>query len=245
VVQVGEPLHIYLRRQPVQDMTYLFFHPPDDIYHEKAADNLSYRKTLLSKGSGNDSERMYFPQDSKSNFLQFEPNSSIPLNYNFTISAVQPNDPSNITYKLRVLIDIDYDNDKDYDDAISFEISGTANSERRIKEGTVQIDTSRLKKFDGKNGGRLRVTISRVDDLDTTVTIYCGYQGYNSYIFLPFSKYKYEGDDQENGENYWPWVLAGAAIVLITGAAYFYLRQKKEERIPEPVEKRKGARRRR
>ena len=77
-VQVGEPLHLYIRRQPVQDMTFLFFHPPDDIYNEKAMDNLSYRKILLQRDTGLDFIRMFYPQDGNSNFLQFEPNSSIP-----------------------------------------------------------------------------------------------------------------------------------------------------------------------
>lgn len=244
-VQVGEPLHIYIRRQPVQDMTFLYFHAPDATYDEKARDNISYRKILLARGSGMDSERMFFPQDPQSNFLQFEPNASIPSTYNFTISAVQPEDISDITYTLLVVIDIDYENDKNYDEQISFEISGEADSSRAIKEGTIPFGDDQLKKFDGERGGRLRVNISRKDYLDTTVTIYCGYQGYNSFLVLPYSKYKYEGEIPEDGKNYWPWVLAGAAIVIIIGVAYFYLRQKQVERIPKPEEKKRGARRRR
>ena len=245
VVEVGEPLHIYLRRQPVQDMTYLYFHPPDDIYNEKAMDNLSYRKTLLPRGSGNDFERMFFPQDPASNFLQFEPNSTIPLTYSFPISAVKPTDLSDITYKLLVLIDIDYGNDKDYDKQISFEITGEADSERVIKEGIVPMDVSQLKKFEGKDGGRLRVNISRKDFLDTTVTIYCGYQGQNSYIVLPYSKYKYEGETSDNGNELWPWFLAAGGIIIIAGIAFFYLKQKQVEKAPPPVEKRRSVARRR
>jgi hypothetical protein len=240
-VQVGEPLHIYLRRQPVQDMTYLYFHPPDEIYEQKSHDNLSYRKTLLERGTGHDFIVLYFPQDSISNFLQFEPNASIPFTYNFTISTVRPN----INYILNIKIDIDYDHDGRYDKEISFDIRGEEDDKIESKTGIIPVDVSELKKFDEKNGGRLRVNISRKDEIDTTITIYCGYRGYNSYLVLPFSKYKYEGEEPGDGESYWPWILAGAGLVIITGTAYFYLRQKKEEEIPHPVEKRKGARRRR
>jgi hypothetical protein len=244
-VQVGEPLHIYLRRQPVQDMTYLYFHPPDGTYQEKAMDNLSYRKTLFSKGSGSDSERMFFPQDPASNFLQFEPNETISLTYNFTISAVRPIDLTDTTYILQVLIDVDYNNDKDYDYQIIFEISGEANSEREVKKGTVSINMDRLKKFDAKNGGRLRVNISRKDDLQTSVTIYCGYQGLNSYFVLPFSKYKYETSENGNSYNVLPWILLVGGVVIIAGVGYFYLKQKQVDKAPKPEERKRGARRRR
>jgi hypothetical protein len=245
VVEEGEPLHLYLRRQPVQDYTYLYFHPPDVTYQEKAENNLSYRKTFLTKDSGNDLETMFFPQDPKSNFLQFEPNSSLSFEYSFVISAVKPPDPSDLTYILEFLVDIDYDNDGHYDDQLSFEISGDADSESAVKEGTVTVDMDQLKRFDGKRGGRLRVTISRKDDIDTSVTIYCGYQGYNSYFVFPFSKYKYEGEPPDDGGDYWLWILAGAGILIVGGIAYLYIRQKQVEKPPEPDKRRKGARRRR
>ncbi|MGA1820863.1 MAG: hypothetical protein ACMUHU_07645, partial [Thermoplasmatota archaeon] len=190
-VPVGEPLHLYLRRQPAQDMTFLYFHPPDDTYNNKAKDDLTYRETLLAKGTGNDTMTMYFPQDPASNFLQFEPNVTLEFTYNFVISAVRPTNPSDTTYVLKVLIEIDEDRDKDYDREISFEITGTANSERGYKNGTVSGNTGDLKAFDGKKGGRLRVTFSREDDLDSSLTFYCGYQGYHSYFQLPYSKFQY------------------------------------------------------
>ncbi|MGA1793073.1 MAG: hypothetical protein ACMUHM_03910 [Thermoplasmatota archaeon] len=246
-VPVGEPLHLYIRRQPVQDMTFLYFHPPDDTYNNKARDDLSYRKTLLAKGTGNDTLTMYFPQDPESNFLQFEPNNTLKLTYNFVISAIKPTDPSNTTYKLKVRIEIDEDRDRNYDREISFEITGTADSERGYKNGTVAGNTGDLKAFDGKKGGRLRITLSREDDLDSTLTIYCGYQGYHSYFQLPYSKFRYAPD--ENGDDppvVWPYVLGVAGIVVLSGAAYFYFRSKQEEKEPPAkVPERRGGRRRR
>jgi len=246
-VPVGEPLHLYIRRQPVQDMTYLYFHPPDDTYNNKAKDDLTYRETLLAKGSGNDTLTMFFPQDPKSNFLQFEPNSTLKFTYNFVISAVRPTDTSNTTYILKVLIQIDEDRNGKYDRDLSFEITGTANSERSYKNGTVSVNTGSLKAFDGKEGGRLRVTLSREDDLDSSLTIYCGYKGYHSYFQLPYSKFQYlPPDDGKNSPSVTPYVLGVAGIIVISGVAYFYFKSRQEDGKKESKEpERKGARRRR
>ena len=88
LVEEGEPLHLYIRRSPIQDDTYLYFHPPEGKYYNDSYNDLGYRKTLLQKGGGNDTVTLFYPQDPGSNFLQFEPNPSLILRYNFTISAI-------------------------------------------------------------------------------------------------------------------------------------------------------------
>ncbi len=245
VIKVGEPLHLHLRRLPVQDMTYLFFHPPDSTYENIAKDDLSYRKTFLAKGTGRDFEVIYFPQDPQSNFLQFEPNSSIPLTYSFNISGVKPMDLTDIAYILNIKIDIDYNHDGSYDDVISFDIKGETKSHMESKKGTVPINMNDLKKFNAKDGGRLRINISRQDHVDTSLTVYCGYHGYNSYLELPFSKYKYIDPVDPPPPVIWPWVLGIGALMILAAVGFFYFKQKQvENNTPEPVV-RKGARRKR
>ncbi|MBN1390565.1 MAG: hypothetical protein JXA22_07990 [Candidatus Thermoplasmatota archaeon] len=229
-VPEGEPLHLYIRRQPVQDMTYLYFHPPDQIYADRSRDDLDYRETLMQKGSGNDTLRMFYPQDPdpRNNFLQFMPNASLELTYNFVISAVRPLDISNTTYILVVLIDMDMDHDGKYDRDISFEISGEADSQRSYKNGTVPIDIGSLRSFDGERGGRLRVTLSRKDDIDTSVTIYCGYRGFHSWFQLPFSKFDHSPQEDDTPPS-WPYLIGFAAILVVCGVAYFYFRSRPEK----------------
>ena len=245
VIPVGEPLHIYLRRQPVQDYTYLFFHPPDDTYSQLSRDNTTYRKSLLAKGSGFDFEVLYFPQDPISNFLQFEPNETIPLTYNFTIAAQRPVDLTDTTYIVNVKIEIDYNHDRNYDKVISFDITGRTISDVETKTGTIEIDTSELEKMNFKEGGRLRINISRKDDIDTLVTIYCGYHGFHSYLELPYSKYKQPSDENVDERKFWPYFLGIAGVFVIAAVAFFYFKQKQEESRPKEPEKGKRSHRRR
>ncbi|MGA1872689.1 MAG: hypothetical protein ACMUHY_03370 [Thermoplasmatota archaeon] len=247
VVPVGEPLHLHIRRQPVSDMTFLYFHPPDDTYNERARNDLSYRLTLLEKGSGNDTLTMYYPQDPQSNFLQFEPNATLEFTYSFALSAVKPVDPSDMTFILEVLVEIDEDRDGDYEDEVSFEISGEANSERSLMEGTVPIDIGKMEPFDGKKGGRLRVTLSRADELETSLTIYCGYGGYHSWFQLPYSKFKYlPPDGDPDDPSMWPYVLGIAGVVVVSGIAYFFFRSRQQEqrKKSEPPIRDRGRRKR-
>ncbi|MFW3145204.1 MAG: hypothetical protein ACMUIE_00145 [Thermoplasmatota archaeon] len=245
-VKEGEPLHLYIRRSPVQDDTYLYFHPPEGKYYNDSFDDLGYRKTLFQKGSGNDTVMLFYPQDPNSNFLQFEPNSTLQLRYNFTISAIAPDLQPDLNYRLGVRIELDYQHDGDYDQELYFEIGGLADSEPRVKEGTIQVDISELEKFDGKEGGRIRITLSREDELDSTLTIYCGNKGFHSWLQLPFSKYKYEGDNGENGNGNTAILVillaSGAAVVLVAAIMIRRSGKKKEEPVQEPVSR--SARRR-
>ncbi|MEA3559958.1 MAG: hypothetical protein U9R75_11960 [Candidatus Thermoplasmatota archaeon] len=197
VVRSGEPLHLYLRRKPVQDMTYLHFYPPDN---DLIGSNVSYRETLQQKGNVGDSfPLMFYPQSRESNFLQFEPNSSVQFHYHFVISAQNPPPPivEEPVYRVKVLIELDYEHDGKYDRELSFEISGVTGKGPEIKEGNVQFNIGSLERFEGETGGRVRVNISRQDNLGSVVTIYCGTDGYNSYFQLPYSKYKYLGGSDD------------------------------------------------
>jgi hypothetical protein len=218
-VPVGEPLHLFLRRSPVQDRTYLYFHPPGDGYFNESRDNLSYRETLTQKGTETSQFYMRYPEAAESNFLQFEPNRTLKLTYSFTISAVKPPDISDIQYILGIIIELDYDHDGKWDREISFEINGDADNNRHIKEGEVDVNIDTLKKFDGEKGGRIQVTILRLDDIDTTLTIYCGYLGYHSFFQLPFSKYRYQ-QETDTPSNTWIWVTVGGAGLIAVFVIY-------------------------
>ncbi|MFO8052038.1 MAG: hypothetical protein R6V01_10145 [Thermoplasmatota archaeon] len=243
VVEVGEPLHLYIRRMPVQDMTYLHFYPPDD---ELIGDNFSYRKTLQQKDTPGDSFRMFYPQSRESNFLQFEPNSSVRFYYHFVVSGQVPLATITVKpiYRIKVLIELDYEHDDVYDREITLEITGTAGQGPEVKEGNIPIDTSELKRFKGDTGGRIRVNISRQDSLSSVVTIYCGTGGHHSWFRLPYSKYKYEGES-ENGSST-PMIVVLLAILIFTAIAVSVLLYKDaQQKKKKEMEKEKGRKSRR
>jgi len=218
-VPVGDPLHLYLRRSTLEDRTYLFFHPPGDGYDDESRDDIAYRETLTRKGTETDHFYMRYPEAAESNFLQFEPNRTLEMTYSFTISSVRPSDISDIRYILGILIELDYDHDGKWDRDIAFEITGDSDNNRYTMEGKVDVDVDSLRKFDGEKGGRIQVTLSRLDDLDTTLTVYCGYLGYHSHFQLPYSKYSHlqEADDPSDA---WRWVVAGGVVIIMAFIVY-------------------------
>jgi len=240
-VQVGEPLDLYIRRKPVQDMTYLFFHPPDDGYDTRSVEDPGYRKGLMPKGTIGDSFSMWYPQDRDSNFLQFEPNATLKLGYNITVSAIYPGVPGQIkdsNFTIDVLIELDYENDRKFDREISFSIRDESYSKPTVKEGEINIDVRSLRKFDVKEGGRIKVTFSRADDLDTIVSIYCGYRGYHSYLMFPYSKFRYTSIQEENKSDSWKWMLLFGGSILVGGALILFLKDRgKQKRSVEQPKK--------
>ncbi|MGA1848966.1 MAG: hypothetical protein ACMUHB_06465 [Thermoplasmatota archaeon] len=235
-VPVGEPLHLYLRRSPVQDRTYLYFHPPGDGYQNESKDDIAYRETLTRKGTETDHFFMRYPEAIGSNFLQFEPNGTLKMTYSFTISSVKPPDISDIRYTLGIIIELDYDHDGKWDRDIAFEITGDADNNRYTKEGEVDVDVGSLKRFDGEKGGRIQVTLSRLDDIDTTLTIYCGYLGYHSHFQLPYSKYRYE-QEQDGPSRAWVWVVVGGVAVIGAFIVYVIYSGRKKKTPPQSRER--------
>lgn len=250
VVKVGEPLHLYIRRQPVQDDTYLHFYPPDDTL---IGNNQSYRKTLQQRGNAGDSFLMFYPQARQSNFLQFEPNITLKFTYNFSILAQNPSLPvaSNIIFRIRVSLKLDYDHDGVYDRDLSFEISGPTSNEIQVFEGTVPVKVGDLEKFQGSTGGRIKVNISREDSMASTVIVYCGTDGHYSWFQLPYSKYEYKGEDVTNPSGPYIYVFIGIIVVVGIVVAVLVFRdtknkkEKEKERLEEEERSKKRRRRRR
>ncbi len=242
-VPVGEPLHLYLRRSPVQDRTYLYFHPPGDGYANESKDDIAYRETLTKKGTETDHFFMRYPEAIESNFLQFEPNKTLKMTYSFTISSVKPSDISDIKYTLGIIIELDYDHDGKWDRDIAFEITGDADNNLYTKEGEVDVDIGSLKKFDGKKGGRIQITLSRLDDIDTTLTIFCGYLGYHSHFQLPYSKFRYEQEPDEPSRA-WMWVVVGGVVVIGVFIVYVIYSGRKKTLPPSKEKNRRGRGRR-
>ena len=229
-VKEGDPLHLYVTRSVTQDMTFLYYHAPLDPNGNISAD-ARYRHSFGEKGSDTDSLVMFFPQDKDSNFLQFQPNMTLTAHYDITLSAVTPADTSDLGFDLKVTIELDLERDGEYDHTVTFHITGTADSSRTTHTGDMAMDPSDLEPFDGEKGGRIRVTITREDDIDTSVVMYCGYQGKTSSIWLPYSKFTYvpQDDDGDDGSYVWLVVLAIAVFIAIIVVALISGRDKEKK----------------
>jgi hypothetical protein len=246
-VSDGEPLHLWFKRSPAQALTTLSFYEPQ--MDEEMTSDPRFRHVLTPKGDNNSSMVAFFPTHPDNNFLQFEYNSTITGFYNFTISAVLPRDVTDIDFRIRVTMEFAQTRGEEFDDNISFQIEGKADSDRRSYSGEIQIDSDMIEKFDGRKGGRIRVTVERVDDIDTDVLIYCGYRGLFSSLTLPFSKYTYTPD--ENGEEGFDWttfliiVFGSLVIIILVFLAFGIIGGKKEEKKEEPLlSDRRGRRKR-
>jgi hypothetical protein len=215
----------------------LHFYKPLD--NEDVRGDARFRATLGPKGSGNDSLTMYFPTDQKSNFLQFEYNASLQGNYSFMISAISFLVDQ---FNLKVTLSFDKDRDGDYDKIFDFSIIGNTDRDITRYEGNLSIPPNLIDEFNGKTGGRIKMTIQREDDLDINILIYCGYRGEFSSIWLPYSKYIYEPDSKENGPDYTLFVILGlGAAALIVIVIVLGTRAKSEEPIEDiSSKKRKG-----
>jgi hypothetical protein len=239
-VMVGEPLHIYLRKDVPQQMLYLHFYPPSG--NVPLTDTTS-RFTLERKGDINSTVVTFFPRDINSNFLQFEPNSTVEAKYQLMLFASRPINASDNIAKLELIIEIDYERDNRYDERFTKTISFSANSTFIEVKGALPIQSQELKRFDGKRGGKVRLTLTRSDDLDTIVVMHCGSSEHPSYIQLPFSKYKYVPSEDHNGGI--PPLLVvgiGAAIVVVFFLALRLLTRGSEPKKDDWQERRKGKR---
>ncbi len=215
-VQVGEPLHLWLKRSPAQDLTTLSFYPIQ--VDDTVSSDPKFRHSLGPKGQENSKLTAYFPTHPDSNFLQFEYNSTLVGAYNFTISAILPNNASDIEFRLKVTLAFAQVRGSDLDVEYSFVILGQADSNRKTYTGDIEIDKDRLDRFDGEKGGRMKLTIERVDNIDTDVLLYLGYGGRTCSMDLPYSKYRYEPIKEE--EDGFDWtiliiILFGSLVIII------------------------------
>ncbi len=246
-VRDGEPLHLWFKRSPAQALTTLSFYEPQ--MDEEMISDPRFRHVLKPKEEQNSTLLAFFPTHPENNFLQFEYNSTITAVYNFTISAVLPRDVTDIDFRIRVTIEFAQTRGEEYDQNVSFEIEGKADSDRRSYTGEIEIDSEMIERFDGRKGGRIRLTVERVDDIDTDVLIYCGYRGWFSSFTLPFSKYTYTPD--ENGEEGFDWttfliiIFGSLVIIILVFLAFGIIGGKKEEKKEEPLLSDRGRRRRR
>ena len=188
-VRVGEPLHIYLRKDVAQQLLYLHFYPPPgDVPLTEATS----RFALDRKGSLNATVVTFFPRDMGSNFLQFEPNASVEAKYQLMLFASRPLNVSDNKARLELIIELDYQNDNEYDERFVATVRFNATSSFVKVQGSLPMDPEELRRFDGKKGGKVRMTLARADDLDTIVVVHCGSSAEPSFVQLPFSKYRYE-----------------------------------------------------
>jgi hypothetical protein len=243
-VREGEPLHLWFKRSPTQNLTTLSFYEQE--ISKDIREDPRYRHMIGPGGS----MVVYFPTHPDSNFLQFEYNETLRGNYTFTLLPMVSTNPGSTEFSLKVIIDFDTQRDGKYDKQISFKITGMADSNRREYTGNITVDPELIQKFDGKKGGRIRITIQREDDLDTNVLLYCGYLGDISYLNLPFSKYVYippERNDDENTKYLFLSVISVAFIVIIVILVVYMKREQeknKKRKEAEKVSLRRGSRRR-
>jgi len=245
-VPVGEPLHLWFKRSPTQDMTTLVFYPPKD--NDTVRSDPRFRHVFGPRWNETSSYTLFFPTARESNFLQFEYNGTLKGNYTFFLSAVTPKNASGIEFRLKITIDMDIRNEQDgrYDESFTFTVEGLADSERRVYTGEIDIPAETITRFDGEKGGRLRVTLERDDDIDTDVILYCGYAGLFSSFNLPFSKYRYEPSGND-GEGEFPvmWVLIlGSLFILVVVFVVDFLNGRGEKEAEKPERGRKGRRKR-
>ena len=229
----GTPLTLYMIRLPTDDVNHLSLYPEDNV---RVTSNSSYRVMLGQKGSGQESITILFPSVKEDNKLQYETNISIDAYYDFHILAHLPMDISDLEYRIEVVIELDHTRDGDYEDEIRFQINGEASGEPTNIMGQILVDINKLGDL---KGGRMRVTMTRLDDIDTPVWLYTGYLDKQCMIRLPYSKFVYVPAD-EDGETNWAPFLVGAIIVMVIVVGYvlYQNKQKTDEKVEEKPKKR-------
>jgi len=225
-VKDGDPLRLYLRRSPVQNLTWLNYYR---AFNQSAEDKLEYTLTLGPRGSGTDKVVLFMPVSGQDNGLKYEPNSSVEGQYDFAVVGRSSLDPSGYGYDIAVSVEIDYHRGGSFkaDRTVTFRISGPTDSELHRKAGEIDIDASDLRSMDGQDGGRLRVTIAREDYVNTSVLIYTGYRLENSFFSLPMSRYSGEDDGEE--PSYLLMVVGGIVAGAVIVAIVYFMRRGSEK----------------
>ncbi len=237
----GTPLTLYMIRLPTDDVNHLSLYPEDNV---RVMGNISYRVMLGQKGSGRESITILFPTVKEDNKLQYETNISIDAHYDFNVFARPPQDISDLEYRIEVLIELDHTRDGDYEDEIRFQVKGEASNMDPGAPtnivGQISVDTNKLGDL---KGGRMRVTMTRLDDIDTPVWLYTGYLGKQCMIRLPYSKFVYIPGDEDGETNWRPFlVVAAVVIVAVVGYVIYQKKEQKDEKVKkEPVKR--GSRR--
>ncbi len=237
----GTPLALYMIRLPTDDVNHLSLFPEDNV---RVTENSSYRVMLGQMGSGQESITILYPPVKEDNKLQYEANISIDAHYDFNVFARPPQDPSDLEYRIEVLIELDHTRDGDYEDEIRFQVKGEASNMDPDAPtnivGQIEVDVNDMGDL---KGGRMRVTMTRLDDIDTPVWLYTGYLGKQCMFRLPYTKFVYVPED-EGGEVNWRPFLVGAlvVIVIVVGFVIYQKMEKRDEKIEEEPGK-KGSRR--
>ncbi len=228
----GTPLTLYMIRLPTDDVNHLSLYPEDNV---RVTSNSSYRVMLGQKGSGEESITILFPSVKEDNKLQYETNISIDAHYDFNVFARPPQDLSDLEYVIEVLIELDHTRDGDYEDEIRFLVKGEASNmnpdEPTNIVGQIPVDTNKLGDL---RGGRMRVTMTRLDDIDTPVWLHTGYLDKQCMIRLPYSKFVYVPADEDGEVNWLPFLVAASVvIVIVVGYALYQNKQKKDEKVDD------------
>jgi hypothetical protein len=229
-VKVGDPLRIYLRRSPEQNMTFLNLYK---AFNASAEDKNEYSIVLGPKGSGWDSVVAYMPTSEKDNSLKYAPNSSISGQYNFSILGRAINDDPDARYRIKVTVDIDYRRSGDFktDQSFSFIIDGASDAKIHERNGMIGTPSDELKRMDSSAGGRVRITISRDDNELNSLVLYTGYRQKNCHLTLPMSRENAEPSGTDGGSI----VLILLLVVLAIGAfvGYFIIDRVCKKKEPE------------
>ncbi len=240
----GTPLALYMIRLPTDDVNHLSLFPEDNV---RVMENSSYRVMLGQTGSGQESITIIYPPVKEDNKLQYEINISLDAHYDLNIFARPPQDLSDLEYRIEVLIELDHTRDGDYEDEIRFQVKGEAsNMDPEAPTNIVgQIEVN-VNELGDLKGGRIRMTMTRLDDIDTPVWLYTGYLGKQCMIRLPYSKFVYVPEDEDGEVNWLPFlVVAAVVLVVVVGYALYQNKRKMNEKIEEQPGKKGGRRGRR
>lgn len=235
ILRDGDPLRLYIRRSPIQNLTFLRLY---DSFNKSMENKPEYVLNLGPRGSGTDKAILYQPTSAPDNSLKYEPNASIQAAYSFSILGKVPPSPVTIRYKLLITIEFDLKREGNFkaDRKHDFRIEGLCDSRLYEKRSNLSISAGDLRKMDPVQGGRIRVTIAREDFEDTQVSLYTGYREGKCEIVLPMSKYTYAGRQDEDGGRltFFIFLLALAAFVMVAYVFFSWKNKKKEEDKPQP-----------
>jgi hypothetical protein len=217
-VKEGDPLSIYLRRSPEQNLTFLNLYK---AFNSTVEDKNQYVLVLGPKRSGTDKMVAYLPTSDPDNSLKYRPNASVQAMYNFSVLGRAVKDAPESDYRLKVVVEIDYrrGDDFDADDSFSFIIEGPSDSKVHERSGPIDITAGDLKRMDPARGGRIRITITRDDNEVNAVTLYTGYRVLNCGLTLPMSRDRSEAGSSDGIGVF----LVLAVVAIIAGAVAAYL----------------------
>lgn len=228
ILKEGSPLDLYLRKSGTPLNPSLKLYPS---FYPESENSSGYVIPLGSRGSGEDTVEMYMPRDSMDNSLKYKPNGTLDGHYSFHISAGVPKNPQYSRYKVRVLVEMDYERrDRfDTDKEFSFNVEGDADGQVHRNSGDYDLDLSEYQRFHPENGGRIKVSLIREDFGNTTLKFYVGFLNKTSNFRIPYSRYP--GGPVEDDDDFrisWPIIVI--TIVVVIGVSYLIYKSTKQEK---------------